>query len=53
MIQATIMKDKDKKLLKEEHELILRAVKLNLENEFDIDIEEAYFIYALSKKMEK
>ena len=50
MIQATIMKDKDKRLLKEEHELILRAVKLNLENEFDIDIEEAYFIYALSKK---
>ena len=50
VIQATIMKDKDKRLSKEEHELILRAVKLNLENEFEINIEEAYFIYVLSKK---
>ena len=50
VMQVTIMKDKDKRLLKEEHELILRSVKLNLENEFEINIEEAYFIYVLSKK---
>ena len=50
VIQATIMKDKEKRMSKDEHELILRTVKLNLENEFEINIEEAYFIYALSKK---
>ena len=50
VIQATIMKDKEKRLSKEEHELILGKVKLNIENEFDINIEEAYFIYILSKK---
>ena len=50
VIQVTMMKDKDKRLSKEEHELILRSVKLNLENEFEINIEEAYFIYVLSKK---
>ena len=50
VIQATIRKDKEKRMVKDEHELILRAVKLNIENEFDIYIEEAYFIYVLSKK---
>ena len=50
VIQATIMKDKEKRMSKEEHELILRAVKLNLENEYEINIEEGYFIYVLSKK---
>ena len=50
VIQATIMKDKEKRLSKEEHELILGKVKLNIENEFEINIEEAYFIYILSKK---
>ena len=49
-IQASIMKDEEKRLTKDEHELILRSVKLNLENEFDIFIEEATFIYVLSKK---
>ena len=50
VIQATIMKDKEKRMSKDEHELILRSVKLNLENEFEIYIEEAYFIYVLCKK---
>ena len=50
VIQATIMKDADKRLSKEEHELVLRIVKINLENEFNINIEEASFIYVLSKK---
>ena len=50
VIQGTIMKDEEKRLTKEEHELILRSVKMNLENEFNIDIEEAFFIYVLSKK---
>ena len=49
-IQATIMKDEDKRLTKDEHELISRSVKLNLENEYEINIEKAYFIYVLSKK---
>ena len=49
VIQATIMKDEEKRMTKDEHELILRSVKLNLENEFDIFIEEASFIYILSK----
>jgi len=49
VIQATIMKDEEKRMTKDEHELILRSVKLNLENEFDIIIEEASFIYILSK----
>ena len=50
VIQATILKDKEKRLTKKEHELILRSVKMNLENEIDIHIEEASFIYVLSKK---
>ena len=50
VIQATIMKDEEKRLTKDEHELILRSVKMNLENEFNIYIEEASFIYVLSKK---
>ena len=50
VIQATIKKDKNKRMTKEEHELILRSVKMNLENEYNIVIEEAYFIYVLSKK---
>ena len=49
-IQATIMKDEEKRMTKDEHELIIRSVKLNLENEFEITIEKAYFIYVLSKK---
>ena len=50
VIQVTIKKDKEKRMTKEEHELILRAVKLNIENEFNISIEEGYFIYILSQK---
>ena len=50
VIQTTIMKDEEKRMTKDEHELILRAVKLNLENEYEINIEKAYFIYILSKK---
>ena len=49
VIQATIMKDEEKRMTKDEHELILRSVKLNLENEFDIFIEEASFVYILSR----
>ena len=50
LIQATIRKDDEKRFTKDEHELIARSVKLNLENEYEINIEKAYFIYALSKK---
>ena len=50
VIQAIISKDKDKRMVKTEHELILRSVKLNIENEFNLNIEKAYFIYVLSKK---
>ena len=50
IIQATIMKDEEKRMTKDEHELILRSVKLNLENEYEINIDKAYFIYVLSKK---
>ena len=37
-------------MTRDEHELILRSVKLNLENEYEINIEKAHFIYVLSKK---
>ena len=50
IIQATIMKDEEKRMTRDEHELILRSVKLNLENEYEINIEKAHFIYVLSKK---
>ena len=50
IIQATIMKDEEKRMTKDEHELILRSVKLNIENEYEITIDKAYFIYVLSKK---
>ena len=50
IIQAIIKKDEEKRMIKDEHELILRSVKLNLENEYEINIEKAYFIYVLSKK---
>ena len=50
VMQAIIKKEKDKRMSKDEHELILTAVKLNLENHFDINIIDAYFIYVLSKK---
>ena len=50
VLQVTIKKEKEKRMTKEEHELILRAVKINLENHFDIKIENAYFLYVLSKK---
>ena len=50
VLQIAIKKEKEKRLTKDEHELILRAVKINLENHFDIIIEKAYFIYVLSKK---
>lgn len=49
-IQAIIKKDKEKRMTKDEHELILGAVKRNIENEFDIIIQKAYFFYVLSKK---
>ena len=50
VLQVTIKKEKEKRMTKDEHELILRAVKINLENYYDIKIENAYFIYVLSKK---
>ena len=50
VLQVTIKKEKEKRMTKDEHELILRAVKVNLENIFDIIIEKAYFLYVLSKK---
>ena len=40
-------------MMKEEHELILGATKQNIENEFDIVIEDAYFVYVLSEKNNK
>ena len=49
-IQASIKKDQDKRMTKDEHELILGIVKQNIENEFDINIDEAYFVYVLSEK---
>ena len=52
-IQASIRKDKNKRMTKDEHELILGIVKQNIENEFDINIDEAYFIYVLSEKNQK
>ena len=52
-IQASIKKEPGKRLSKEEHELILSKVKQNIENEYDIEIDEAYFIYVLSQKNKK
>ena len=52
-IQASIKKDHNKRMTKDEHELILGIVKQNIENEFDIHIDEAYFIYVLSEKNQK
>ena len=49
-VQATIKKDKEKRMTKDEHELILGATKKNIENEFDIKINKAYFLYVLSQK---
>ena len=49
-VQATIHKDKEKRMTKDEHELILGSTKQNLENQFDITIDKAYFFYVLSKK---
>lgn len=40
-------------MMKEEHELILGATKQNFENEFDIVIDDAYFLYVLSEKNNK
>ena len=53
VIQASIRKDYDKRMTKDEHELILGIVKQNIENKFDIKIDEAYFIYVLSEKNQK
>jgi len=44
----TIKKDEDKRFLKPEHELIMGATKINLENYFDIKIDNTYFFYILS-----
>ena len=38
------------RFFKEEHELILRNVKYNLENKFDIEICEGYFFYIFSSQ---
>ena len=35
---------------KEEHELILRNVKKNIENKFDVEISEGYFFYIFSSQ---
>ena len=53
VIQASIKKEVQKRMTKDEHELILGAVKENVENEFDIIIDEAYFLYVLSQKDNK
>ena len=53
VIQASIKKEIQKRMTKDEHELILGAVKENIENEFDIIIDEAYFVYVLSQKDNK
>ena len=42
-VQATIKKDKEKRMTKDEHELILGAAKKNIENEFDIKIKRLIF----------
>lgn len=49
IFQITIKKDSDKRFTKLEHELILSAVKKNVENEYDIIIDEAYFYYIFCK----
>ena len=43
-IKATISKDPEKRMMKEEHEQILGAAKQNIENEFDIVINDVYFV---------
>ena len=53
VIQASIRKEPEKRMTKDEHELILGIVKQNIENEFDVNIEEACFIYVLSQKDKK
>ena len=50
VIQASIRKESGKRMDKDEHELILGIVKQNIENEFDIKIRKAYFIYVLSQR---
>ena len=52
-IQAIINKDPEKRMMKEEHELILGATKQNIENEFDIVIDDAYFVYVLKETNNK
>ena len=52
-IQASIKKDNQKRMSKDGHELILGAVKENLENEYDIIIDKGYFLYVLSQKETK
>ena len=49
-IQASIRKEPKKRMTKEEHELILGAVKQNIEDKFDTKIDKAYFCYVLSQK---
>ena len=53
VIQASIKKEPIKRMSKDEHELILSIVKQNIENGFDIEIKEAYFVYVLSQENNK
>ena len=49
VIQTTIKKDKNKRLDKYEHEIIISYVKEHLEYIFDIKIRKSYFFYVLSE----
>ena len=47
--QESILKDKEKRFNKSEHELIMTNVKHNIENEYDIKINKSFFLYILSE----
>ena len=49
IFQRTIKKDIDKIFTKLEHEIILTAVKKNVESQYDIIIDKAYFYYVFCK----
>jgi len=49
VFQISIKKDTDKRFIKLEHELILSAVKKNIENQYDLIIDKAFFFYIFCK----
>ena len=53
LLQIIIKKDPNKRYNKQEHELIISYVKLNIENLYKINIRKAYFFYILSEKCGK